>query len=449
MMRPKRVAFNPRISRSDWDIHDIRAGGEREEIELLLSRNSKDISIRSKMSNNDIEDEFKSQYFDAQETLSEEEDEVEDKTAEEYTDIEEEEEAPPRRRKRSHHVPDVRSYPKSVQRRVKALKNLVIKQKDVEVAMFKDLHKLEAKYYSHENQTLHASRRKCVEGEGQATILEEEEEGEEPQQAPVEQGVPGFWLRVLLNSKNLKQIVQASDTPLLNHLVDIRINNFEQPLGFRITFTFRPNDYFLNTELTKDYFLKVSPDLEDNPITFEGPEVVGCQGCKISWKKHQNLTIRPLKKVQNHKIVTKWARKNSFFNFFNPPKLGDAEDVHHLRRRELLEAHFEIGLFFKEQVVPKAYLFFTRSGYDGHVSKTQGIRRAKLKTSSSKANTPAIPRTPKRKNSIDNVLERKQKAMSKQEVEVTIRKQDSNDNIIQPDETKAEPEVEPNTLMVS
>ena len=44
--RPKRVAFNPRISRSDWDIHDIRPGGEREEIELLLSRNSKDISIR-------------------------------------------------------------------------------------------------------------------------------------------------------------------------------------------------------------------------------------------------------------------------------------------------------------------------------------------------------------------------------------------------------------------
>jgi hypothetical protein len=137
--------------------------------------------------------------------------------------------------------------------------------------------------------------------------------------------------------------------------------------------------------------------------------------------------------VQNHKIVTKWARKNSFFNFFNPPKLGDVDEVHHLRRRELLEAHYEIGLFFKEQVVPKAYLFFTRSGYDGHVSKTLSIKRAKLKTSSSKANTPAVPRTPKRKNSVDNVLDRKQKSTAKHEVEVSIVKQDSNENIIQAD----------------
>ena len=46
MSRIKRVAFNPRISRSDWDIHDIRPGSARDEIEMLLSRNSKDVSIR-------------------------------------------------------------------------------------------------------------------------------------------------------------------------------------------------------------------------------------------------------------------------------------------------------------------------------------------------------------------------------------------------------------------
>ena len=294
---------------------------------------------------------------------------------------------------------------------------------------FSLLFRLEAKYYSLEMQSLQTSRRRCIEGEGQATILEEEEEGEEPKQAPVEQGVPGFWVRVLLNSKNLKQIVQATDVPLLNSLVDIRVNNFEQPLGFRLTFSFKPNDYFLNTEVTKDYFLKVAPGDDDDPLTFEGPEVIGCQGCKIVWKRHQNLTIRPLKKVQNHKIVTKWARKNSFFNFFNPPKLGDVDEVHHLRRRELLEAHYEIGLFFKEHVIPKAYLFFTKNGYDGHVSKSRQIRRVKLRTSSSKANTPAIPRTPKRKDSDDKVLERKQKVLAKQEVEVTLRKQDSKDNV--------------------
>ena len=124
-----------------------------------------------------------------------------------------------------------------------------------------------------------------------------------------------------------------------------------------------------------------------------GPEVIGCQGCKIHWKKSKNLTIRPIKKVQNHKIVTKWARKNSFFNFFTPPKLsGSSEDIHYLKRREMLEAHFQLGLFFKEQVIPKAYLFFTRAGYDSDMksggSKVTLKKPTRLQTSASGAKTP-------------------------------------------------------------
>ena len=72
--RPKKVAFNPRISRSDWDIYDSKGGSDmREELEMLLSRNSKDLSIRSKSP--EVEEDFKSQYFDALETLSEDEEE--------------------------------------------------------------------------------------------------------------------------------------------------------------------------------------------------------------------------------------------------------------------------------------------------------------------------------------------------------------------------------------
>merc|ERR1719397_256655 len=83
-----------------------------------------------------------------------------------------------------------------------------------------------------------------------------------------------------------------------------------------------------------------------------------------------------------------------------------------------------------------AYLFFTRSDYDGHVSKAHSIKRAKLRTSSSKANTPAIPRTPRRKGSVDQSNEKKQKSTAKQEVEVVLRVQDSNENIIEPDTNK-------------
>lgn len=152
--------------------------------------------------------------------------------------------------------------------------------------------------------------------------------------------------------------------------------------------------------------------------------------------------------------MTKWARKNSFFNFFNPPKLRDVDEVHHLRRRELLEAHYEIGLFFKEQLIPKAYLFFMRSGYDGNGIKSLRDKRLKMR-SSSKANTPAIPRIPKRKNSDDIGTEKKQKTFTvKQESSVVTstktdknensmeriksggieQKQDSNENIVEVDE---------------
>ena len=63
---------------------------------------------------------------------------------------------------------------------------------------------------------------------------------------------------------------QAADVPVLSNLMDIRVFNFENPTGFRLVFTFRPNDYFVDLELTKDYFLKIEPDEDDDPLTFEG-----------------------------------------------------------------------------------------------------------------------------------------------------------------------------------
>ena len=64
--------------------------------------------------------------------------------------------------------------------------------------------------------------------------------------------------------------VQATDVPVLNYLVDIRVFNFENPLGFRLAFTFKQNEHFFDTELTKDYFLKCEPSEDENPLFFEG-----------------------------------------------------------------------------------------------------------------------------------------------------------------------------------
>lgn len=102
-------------------------------------------------------------------------------------------------------------------------------------------------------------------------------------------------------------------------------------------------------------------------------------------------------------MVTKWAKRNSFFNFFTPPKLENSHGVrrkisasslnhnhHHkattstssnrtptsitdMRKQLLLEAHFQIGLYLKETFVPKAFLFFVNSA--ALVDKKSGKRR--------------------------------------------------------------------------
>ena len=95
---------------------------------------------------------------------------------------------------------------------------------------------------------------------------------------------------------------------MLSRLVDIRIappsSSSSTPsstasasaLGFSLEFHFAENDFFSNRTLTKDYDVRCEPDAAD-PFAFDGPEIVACRGCKISWKKGKNATLRPGEKI--------------------------------------------------------------------------------------------------------------------------------------------------------
>ena len=93
--------------------------------------------------------------------------------------------------------------------------------------------------------------------------------------------------------------------------------------AFTLHFHFHPNDYFTNTVLTKEYHMKCEPS-EDDPFSFEGPEIYKCTGCAVNWKQGKNLTVKTVKKKQKHKskgnvrTVTKTVKNDSFFNFFDP-----------------------------------------------------------------------------------------------------------------------------------
>merc|ERR1719233_1821586 len=99
-------------------------------------------------------------------------------------------------------------------------------------------------------------------------------------------------------------------------------------MGFTLHFHFLPNEDFTNIVLTKSYELKCEPQ-EDDPFSFEGPEIFKCTGCPIDWSKGKNLTVKQVKKKQKHKskgsvrTVTKQVKADSFFNFFDPPTIPD------------------------------------------------------------------------------------------------------------------------------
>ena len=55
--------------------------------------------------------------------------------------------------------------------------------------------------------------------------------------------------------------------------------------GFKLHFYFEPNEYFTNSELTKEYEMKCAPP-EGDPFSFDGPEIYRCKGNVLKWFKH-------------------------------------------------------------------------------------------------------------------------------------------------------------------
>merc|ERR1739848_655410 len=144
----------------------------------------------------------------------------------------------------------------------------------------------------------------------------------------------------------------------------------KDPMGFTLHFHFAPNPYFTNSILTKVYEMKCEPP-EDDPFSFEGPEIFKCTGCPIDWIKGKNLTVKQVKKKQKHKskgsvrTITKQVKADSFFNFFDPPIVPDDPNAEvDEDTQALLTVDFEIGHYIRERIVPRAVLFFTGEALD-------------------------------------------------------------------------------------
>uniref|UniRef100_A0A0A9YAS1 Nucleosome assembly protein 1-like 4 n=1 Tax=Lygus hesperus TaxID=30085 RepID=A0A0A9YAS1_LYGHE len=272
--------------------------------------------------------------------------------------------------------------PPQIRRRIKALKKLQVESVRIEAEFFAEVHKLECKY----NQLysgIYQKRRAFVTGETEpndqdcdftldASLDGVAEGGNEQGFSPFgavdanTKGIPYFWLTIFKNVDLLNDMVEPHDEPVLKHLTDIEVEFLENdPMGFVLKFVFSPNEFFSNPVLTKYYEMRCKPDEED-PFSFEGPEIIKCKGCTIDWYKNKNVTKKTVKKRQKHKTqgtvrtVSKTVKNDSFFNFFDPPQVSDDEneDVD-AEIQAILTSDFEIGHYIRERIVPHAVLYFT------------------------------------------------------------------------------------------
>merc|ERR1712112_422433 len=279
--------------------------------------------------------------------------------------------------------------PAPVKRRLKSLKKIQLESTKIEAKFYEEVHKLECKYHEM-YKPLYEQRGRITKGEYEPSDdecqwpsddeeedkelagdmkdkakLEDEKNKKEAEEKDVK-GVPDFWLTIFKNVDMLQEMVQEADEPVLSKLTDITVTFNETPMGFTLHFFFAPNDYFSNTVLTKEYEMKCEAT-EDDPFSFEGPEIFKCKGCTINWKEPgKNLTVKTVKKKQKHKnkgnvrTITKQVKNDSFFNFFDPPTLPeDEEEEVDVDTQDLLTSDFEIGHYIRERVVPRAVLFFT------------------------------------------------------------------------------------------
>eukprot|EP00063_Salmo_salar_P004490 XP_013979325.1 PREDICTED: nucleosome assembly protein 1-like 4 isoform X2 [Salmo salar] len=276
--------------------------------------------------------------------------------------------------------------PKAVKRRVYALKKLQVQCANIEAKFYEEVHELERKYAGL-YQPLFDKRRDVVTATVEPTdedcewhndreeeeelaeelkkkaAVEEKKEDAAPEEDP--KGIPEFWLTIFKSVDMLSDMLQEHDEPILKHLQDIQVKFSEpgQPMSFTLEFHFEPNGFFNNAVLSKVYKMKSEPD-DDEPFSFEGPEIIDCEGCQIDWHKGKDVTVKTIKKKQKHKgrgtvrTVTKQVPNDSFFNFFNPIKVspdGDPDEDAEFT----LATDFEIGHFFRERIVPRAVLYFT------------------------------------------------------------------------------------------
>ncbi len=161
----------------------------------------------------------------------------------------------------------------------------------------------------------------------------------------------------------IAEMIEIWDEPILQCLCDIKLRlQIEPIIGFTLEFHFNEQSkkYFHNEILTKFYELQVEPD-DGEVLFYEGTAIIRSIGCSINW-------------IDSNTNVTRddetGEYQSSFFHYFTSPINTDAWK---------LAADFQIGYNIRENLIPKAILYYTGEIFDDEYEFTDDEQQNSLK----------------------------------------------------------------------
>ncbi|KAI1726249.1 nucleosome assembly protein (NAP) domain-containing protein [Ditylenchus destructor] len=271
---------------------------------------------------------------------------------------------------------------RTVMRRVRAVKKNQLEVIDLETKFNQRVHELNKEFEPLFN-TAFMKRKALVMGEHEPSDNEcdvplihaltpealKTIEENAPADASPSKGVPDFWLQAMYNTFTLGSLIEEHDAEILKYISDITYQSHVNPNGFTLFFHFEENPFFADRILKKEYEIQIAPE-KDDPFSYDGPMVTKCMGCPIHWYDGKDVTKLEVKDDDTGKKVP----VNTFFKFFDekPQQLSkDNEDG----VNEATADDFNVGLFIRDELIPRAVLYFTgekEDDYDEEESTDSG-----------------------------------------------------------------------------
>lgn len=262
--------------------------------------------------------------------------------------------------------------PQSVMHRLMALKTYHNEVEEIDKQYKKERIELEQKY-ALLRAPIYNKRKDIISGEVDVEI-KIDDKVQPPAADDTTKGIPRFWLGTIQNHPVVGPLVTEEDIPALEALVDIKVDHTVDWNGFKLTFVFKENEFFTNTELVKAY--EVNPDL----LSDKAPSLTNVISPEINWKPKKNLCFAEVTKKQKAKsgkkagqvrTITVTTPKPSFFHYFNQPKMEpqqEEEEEEEENENENFTLHlsedYEVAHAFRAEIVPEALLWYTGEACD-------------------------------------------------------------------------------------